>query len=661
MIHFDQEVCGDPVAALAREWLETNGLGGFSSSTITGLNTRRYHGLLVAATKPPVGRILLLSKLEETLVLNGRRYDLSANQYPGIIHPQGYKYQTGFRLDPFPVFTYEVEGILIEKFVFMLYGENTTVIQYELRGKGDDAANHQPTTANCFLELRPLIAFRDYHNLVHENAALNSQIETDEALAVIKPDKDLPALYFAHDAEELAETSFWYRNFEYREERARGFDFTEDLFNPFVLKFNLNRRTEASIIASTERRDVRQAHTYRQEEIERRRRIVESAPSRDELVTALTVASDQYLVARGLEKTVIAGYHWFSDWGRDTMIALPGLALVRGRFDVARSILSEFARHVDRGMLPNRFPDAGETPEYNTVDATLWFFEAARSLLFYTNDYEFVRASLYEVLKDIIRWHVRGTRYGIQVCEDGLLSAGETGVQLTWMDAKVGDWVVTPRQGKPVEIQALWYNALKIMEELAAKFSDATNQTLYREMAERARMSFNSLFWNEDAASLFDVVDGDVRDASIRPNQIFAVSLHHSMLSRERARRVLETVENDLLTPYGLRSLSPQDPAYRPRYEGDSLARDGAYHQGTVWAWLMGPFITAYIKAHDESVEAKERARAWLAPFHTHLNEAGLGHISEIFNGDAPHAPNGCIAQAWSVAEVLRAAVEDIR
>jgi predicted glycogen debranching enzyme len=660
MIRFDQEICGNPSKALTREWLETNGLGGFSSSTIAGLNTRRYHGLLVAATKPPVGRLVMLSKLEETLVLDGRRYDLSANQYPGIFHPESYKYQTGFRLDPFPVFTYTVEGILIEKSVFMLQGENTTVIQYEVRGKSDDAAHGQLPAANCSLELRPLIAFRDYHSLMHENGPVNSRVQTERSLAVIKPYADLPSLYFAHEAEELEETAFWYRNFEYREERARGFDFTEDLFSPFVLKFDLNHRASVSIIASTERREVSRADEYRRAEIERRRQIVEGAPRKDELVTALTAAAGQYIVAREAEKTVIAGYHWFSDWGRDTMIALPGLTLVTGRFDVARSILSEFARHVDRGMLPNRFPDAGETPEYNTVDATLWFFEAVRSLLAYTNDYEFVRAKFYEVLKDIIRWHVRGTRYGIRVCEDGLLNAGEAGVQLTWMDAKVGDWVVTPRQGKPVEIQALWYNALKIMEELAAKFSDETNQTLYREMAERARESFNSLFWNEEAAALFDVVDEDARDASVRPNQIFSVSLHHSMLSRERARLVLKTIEDELLTPYGLRSLSPRDARYRPRYEGDSLSRDGAYHQGTVWAWLMGPFITAYVKTHDKSMEARERACVWLAAFQTHLSEAGLGHISEIFDGDAPHTPNGCIAQAWSVAEVLRALVEDL-
>ena len=668
MIRFDQEICGNPAAALSREWLETNGLGGYASSTITGQNTRRYHGLLVAATRPPVGRTVMLSKFEETLIVDGRRYDLSTNQYKGAVHPLGYRYQTGFRLDPFPIFTYEIEGITIEKSVLMPHGENTTVVRYKFQAPStysreatDDASLIPHPSSLILFDLRPLIAFRDYHSLRHENPLLNSHVEADEALLTIKPDDDLPALYFAHDAVELDRASFWYRDFEYGEERARGFDFSEDLFSPFALKFNLKENDGAHVIVSTEPREISRAKHYAQAEVERRRKIIESAPDTDDLTVALTVAADNYVVARGMQKTVIAGYHWFGDWGRDTMIALPGLTLVTRRFDVARSILAEFARHVDRGMLPNRFPDAEDSPEYNTVDATLWYFEAVRSLLAYTEDYEFVRERLYGVLTDIIEWHVRGTRYGIRVCEDGLLSAGEAGVQLTWMDAKVGDWVVTPRQGKAVEIQALWYNGLKFMAELATRFKDEASAHRYALMAEKASASFNELFWNEEASSLFDVVSEEARDASIRPNQIFAVSLHHSMLSREKMLRILETVERELLTPYGLRSLAPRDTQYRPRYEGDSLSRDGAYHQGTVWAWLIGPFITAYARAHDKSEQARERARGWLARFHAHLNEAGLGHISEIFDAEAPHAPQGCIAQAWSVAEVLRATVEDVK
>jgi predicted glycogen debranching enzyme len=660
MIQFDQETCGNPTVALTREWLETNGLGGYASSTIAGLNTRRYHGLLVAATAPPVGRIVMLSKLEETLFIDGRRYDLSANQYTGVVHPDGYKYQTGFRLDPFPIFTYKVEDILIEKSVFMPEGENTTIVQYGFQLPGDESKSASLDASRLLLELRPLIAFRDYHSLMRENGAINSYVQADEAHLTIKPYEDLPELHLAHDAAELDTSSFWYRNFEYDVERARGFDYTEDLFSPCALKFKLERGRNVSLIASTERREISRADEYAQAERQRRQKIAESAPGDDELTKALTVAAAQYIVARGTEKTIIAGYHWFSDWGRDTMIALPGLTLVTGRFAVARSILSEFASHVDRGMLPNRFPDANDPPEYNTVDATLWYFEAVSALVAHTHDYEFVRVNLYDVLKEIIEWHVRGTRYGIRVCEDGLLTAGEQGVQLTWMDAKVGDWIVTPRRGKAVEIQALWYNALKIMEELAARFEDERSAERYAEMARRASASFNDLFWNEASSSLFDVVDEEVRDASIRPNQIFAASLNYSMLSRDKARRVIETTERELLTPYGLRTLAPGDSQYRSRYEGDSLSRDGAYHQGTVWAWLMGPFITAYIRAHDGSVAAREQARVWLTNFEAHLSEAGLGHISEIFDGAAPHNPNGCIAQAWSAAEVLRAWVEDV-
>jgi len=467
-------------------------------------------------------------------------------------------------------------------------------------------------------------------------------------------------LYLAHNSAESKKTGEWYRNFEYDAERERGLDFTEDLFNPCLLRFDLGSRRQASVIASTERRDVAHAMEYRQAEIARRRTAVVASPVEDDFAQCLAAAADQYIVSRGDQKTIIAGYHWFSDWGRDTMIALPGLTLPTGKHDIARSILRTFAQHVDQGMLPNRFPDAGESPEYNTVDATLWFFEAARSYLTYTSDVEFVRSELYPVFADIIAWHVRGTRFGIKVDASGLLSSGEQGVQLTWMDAKVGDWVVTPRRGKPVEIQALWYNALCIMEDLARQFGDEAGQKRYRNMATVASWSFNRLFWNEKTGCLYDVTNGAPPDPSIRPNQIFAVSLKHSMLPPERAKAVVEKVEKHLLTPYGLRSLAASDPQYRGRYTGGPTERDGAYHQGTVWPWLMGPFITAYTKVNAESDAARRQAAAWLEPLKIHLADGGLGHISEIFDGNAPQRPCGCIAQAWSVAEILRALVEDV-
>jgi predicted glycogen debranching enzyme len=652
MIGFGEDVCRNLDAALRREWLETNGIGGFASGTINGCNTRRYHGLLVAATKPPVGRFVLLSKFEETLIVNGSRHELGTNRYPGVVHPQGFQLLTQFRLHPFPIFAFNLDGIEIEKTLFMVHGENTTVVEYRVSGLKD--------ATSVQLELRPLIAFRDYHSLTYENGTIDPSIDHLNGAIGISPYAGLPTLYLANNADEIETTGHWYRHFEYDAERERGLDFQEDLFNPCALRFDLNSRSTAIVIASTELHKTAAAEEYRQREIARRMEIAQRSGVNDEFVSSLTAAADQYIVSRGDQKSVIAGYHWFSDWGRDTMIALPGLTLPTRRYDVARSILRTFAQHVDRGMLPNRFPDAGETPEYNTVDATLWFFESVRAYLAYTGDLEFVQKELYKVLTDIINWHVRGTRFGIKLDAAGLLNSGENGVQLTWMDAKVGAWVVTPRRGKPVEIQALWYNTICIMEEIASRLGDDAARKRYNNMAALTKWSFNRLLWNEKGGYLYDVVNGGPPDASIRPNQIFAVSLPHSMLSPERAVQVVSTVQEHLLTPYGLRSLAPSDSQFRGRYTGDGVSRDGAYHQGTVWPWLMGPFITAYIKVNGGSRSARRQAEAWLAPLKDHLADAGLGHISEIFEGDPPHRPVGCIAQAWSMAEILRAAVEDI-
>jgi predicted glycogen debranching enzyme len=645
MIECTQEICRELANANKREWLETNGLGGFASSTITGLNTRRYHGLLIAAMKPPVGRLLMLAKLEETLVIDGERFDLSVNQYPGTVHPNGHQYLKGFRLDPFPIFTYEVEGVEIEKSVFMLHGENTTVIQYKAKQTG---------RRNVSLEVRPLIACRDYHSTMHENGALNAHVECSDGLATVQPYADAPPLHFAHNACAVAPTGYWYHNFEYKEEQARGLDFIEDLFNPLLLTFELKARARAVILASTQAHNVANVAELQRQELKRRKAVLRTALSHDEFTQQLVTAADQFIVARGAQKTIIAGYHWFSDWGRDTMIALPGLTLTTGRADLAKSILLEFARHIDRGMLPNRFPDAGEPPEYNTVDATLWFFEAIRACAAHTNDYEFIRANIYAVLNDIIDWHVRGTRYGIRVDDDGLLRAGEPGAQLTWMDAKIGDWVVTPRHGKPVEIQALWYNALCVMRDFAEKFGDAERARQYDEMASRAHTSFQQQFWNDATDCLYDVVNGEQRDAAVRPNQIFALSLPHALLTGEKAKRVLAVVERELLTPVGLRSLAPSDPNYILRYSGGILERDGAYHQGTVWAWLLGPFVEAYRKVHNDHARAKQLLTALWA----HLPNAGLGQVAEIFDAEPPHTPRGCIAQAWSVAELLRVSMQ---
>jgi predicted glycogen debranching enzyme len=425
MISFDQHICRDLGMALDREWLETNGLGGFASSTIIGLNTRRYHGLLIAATRPPVGRMVLLSKLEEVLIAGGKTFELSANQYPGVIYPSGFQYQTGFRLDPFPVFTYEVNGVEIEKSVFMARGENTTVIQYRFKNASDGLQ----------LEVRPLVAFRDYHSTTHENGALDATVSSGPGLVSVAPYHGVPRLYLAHDADAVEITGHWYHNFEYRIEQERGLDYGEDLFNPLVFRFELQGRGTAAIITSTERHEVHDVARLRKREIARRAEIAEVAPVREELVRSLVTAADQFIVVRGEQNTVIAGYPWFSDWGRDTMVALPGLTLVTGRFDVARSILLEFAKYVDQGMLPNRFPDGGEQPEYNTVDGTLWYFEAIRAYAEYTGDHQFVRKNLYDILGEIVAWHVRGTRYGIHVDDGGAVELGSAG-NPTYLDGR---------------------------------------------------------------------------------------------------------------------------------------------------------------------------------------------------------------------------------
>lgn len=663
MIQLGREVCSNLEHALTREWLETNGIGGFASSTIVGLNTRRYHGLLVAATQPPVGRMVLLSKLEETLIVDGRRFELSVNRYPGVFHPQGYRWLSQFKIDPFPVFTYRLAGLELEKRVFMIHGENATVVEYELKVDGRELPSHaHDHVRQLQLELRPLVAFRDYHGLTHENRAINPHVDTDATSIEVQPYPGLPALYITHGGGDVTPSGHWYRRFEYDAERARGLDFVEDLFNPCVLTVDLNRRSTATItiVASTGPVDRGRVEDARRAEEERRRSIAAASPSFEGFTRTLVAAAEQFVVARGQGKTVIAGYHWFSDWGRDTMIALPGLTLVTGRGDVARRILREFVRHVDRGMIPNRFPDAGERPEYTSVDATLWFFHAVQMFLKYTRDEAFIRANLYDVLTDIIAWHVRGTRHSIRVDDDGLLAAGPAERALTWMDVKIGERMVTPRFGKPVEVQALWYNALRLMEALAKGYGDGPRRQEWAALAGRARRSFNHLFWNGAAGCLYDVVDGATCDDSIRPNQVLALSLPFSMVPRAKAPSILGVAERLLLTPYGLRTLAPTDTRYRGRYGGDWRSRDAAYHQGTVWPWLLGPFCTAYLRVNRTKL-ARSKVARWLQPLRDHLSEAGLGQVSEVFDGDPPYRPGGCIAQAWSVAELLRVMLEEVR
>jgi predicted glycogen debranching enzyme len=640
-------------SAIQKEWLITNGIGGYASSTVSGANSRRYHGLLVAATHPPVGRLVMLSKLEDALLVDGTRVELATNVYgEEVIHPHGYQNLGQFRLEPFPVYTYVNDRFVLEKSIYMPRGQNTVVIDYAITSRDE--------SADVRLEVSPLIAFRDYHATTHQNSDLDGTVVQSDGLVKVRPYRDLPALYLAYQGAEISATGYWYNNFEYREEKARGLDYHEDLFNPLTFRVDMNQRSRFVLIASTEPQSIALADEYREAELRRAELLSAKCSANSGIIRRLETAAEHFIVARPPFKTVIAGYHWFGDWGRDTMIALPGLLLSTDQPDTAREILLQFLKYIHGGMLPNRFPDQGETPEYNTVDATLWYVDTIWQYLNYKEDAEWraealelIRDKFYPALKSIINHHLEGTRYGIHADNEGFLWAGDDSTQLTWMDAKVGDIAITPRAGRPVEIQALWYNALRTVEELGREFQDSFADYCAG-VANRLNANFERVFWNEEARCLYDVAGAASQDASLRPNQVIAVSLRHNLLNNERTLAVLQTAEHSLLTSYGLRTLAPSDPRYRPRYEGDVWSRDSAYHQGTVWPWLAGPFFSAKIRYCSERLRAVAEAQAWLDGFSRHFDEAGLGQISEIFDAEEPHNPRGCIAQAWSVAELLR-------
>jgi predicted glycogen debranching enzyme len=655
-IRFNVEQCSDLQFLRSREWLVTNGIGGYASSTIAGMNTRRYHGLLVAATAPPLGRLVLLSQLEDILVVDGTRFSLCTNLYAGdVVAPHGYLHLIDFHLDPNPVFTYGHGEWRVTKKIWMVHDHNATVIEYILNGTN--------RRSEVFLEVRPLIAFRDYHGTTHENETLNRTVERGDGEVSIQPYASLPRLHLSHGAATVQIDGYWYRRFVYEEERRRGLDHTEDLFSPLALRACLSETGSFRLIASTEPVPVPMVEQLRQDEISRESLThdgVRAEFGKSDLIPMLYKAADQFIVTRAPFKTAIAGYHWFGDWGRDTMIALPGLLLATDRPALAKEILRQYVRHIDRGMLPNRFPDDGEKPEYNTVDATLWFFEAIRQYVDYRKDsnwqleaVELLRSELYAPLKEIIRCHIEGTRYGIRSDEKGFLWAGTPNTQLTWMDARVGDIAVTPRHGRAVEIQALWYNALRTFAGFAVLLGDKLAGDSYTALADKLKVNFPGAFWNEEQACLYDVAGDGGNDASIRPNQVFAVSLHHPLLSGPMARQVIDAVEHTLLTPYGLRTLASADPHYKGQYQGDARSRDSVYHQGTVWPWLAGPFFLGKLIVHQFSAEVVADVDRWLSAFAVHLQEAGVGQVSEIFDGDYPHSPRGCIAQAWSVAEIL--------
>jgi len=656
-IQFGREICGDLAAAESREWLVTNGIGGYASGTVAGNQTRRYHGLLVAALRPPVGRVQLVSAIDEIVHYAGTDFSLATHRWAsGAIDPKGFLSLEDFHLEgSMPVWTYALDDALLEKRIWMCQGENTTFIQYTLVRAGNALE----------MDLKALVNYRDFHSLTDAGNWRMNVAAVEHGVRIAAFDGATP-FYLKSGAGNCEPRHEWYRGYYYAAEAERGLSDREDRLFAALFRTTLELGSSVTFVATTEARASLDGETARAERANhdvklfhewqaKNEALAEAVPS---WIWQLILAAEQFIVKRTLTeepegRSIIAGYHWFADWGRDTMIALPGIALATGRADTAKQILLAFSRYADGGMLPNNFPDAGDEPEYNTVDATLWYFEAIRQYFAATQDAATLQ-KLFPILNGMIDAHVTGTRYNIHVDPaDGLLYAGAPGVQLTWMDAKIGDWVVTPRIGKPVEINALWINALETMAGFAKGLGKAGDA--YEKSVAKAKENFTK-FWNADRNCCFDVIDspGIGNDSSLRPNQIFAVCLPVSPLTTAQQKAVVDVCARHLLTSHGLRSLGPGEPGYSGHYSGGPGDRDAVYHQGTVWGWLLGPFALAHYRVYHD----REASLRFLEPLGRQIYSSGLGTLSEIFDGDPPFTPRGCIAQAWTVAEVLRAWTE---
>ena len=636
----------------------TNGLGGYACGTVAMANTRRYHGFLMASLAPPVARTLLVAKIDVSVTYRGTVTELSANEYVGgTVTPQGFVHLESFALiEGIPTWRYAIADALLEQQIFMAQGANTSYLRLELiRG-----------SAPMLVALKPFVTYRDYHSQARGAQPLH--IESDVGHCSIQAHDGARPYRLIMSCGQFAPVPTWYWNFWHREEAARGLDATEDLLTPGVFSTELVLGAPEYLIATAESAvpmagaEVLAARQARLQELTTA--LPQSAP---EWIRTLARASDQFIVHRAAGGaagaaepkgeaanawSIIAGYPWFADWGRDAMISLPGLATLLGRYDIAAGILRTLASFVDRGMLPNRCPDGGEAAEYNPADATLWMFHALDDYLQASGDPDLGR-ELFPTLMGILHAHADGTRFGIRVdAGDGLLQAGQIGSQLTWMDAKHGDRVFTPRIGKPVEINALWLNALDVGLRLAERLNQSSEKRFCEALLTRASANFGR-FWNEERGCLYDVIDAlgtPTNDARVRPNQILAVSLPYCVLAAEQMRAVVDTCAQELLTSYGLRTLSPKESGYIGRYQGDAWQRDSAYHMGTAWAWLLGPFARAHYRVHGDA----RLAQSLLAPIAQHVDSDCIGTVSEIFDGDAPHRARGCFAQAWSVAEILR-------
>ena len=626
------------------EWLEADGLGGFASGTVSGIRTRRYHALLLTATTPPAGRMVLVNGFDAWVETPDGTFPISSQRYaPDVAHPNGAARIESFEYKPWPRWRYRLtDDLIIEQEIFVPHGQSAVMLSWKLVS-GD--------STSVKLKVRLFLSGRDFHSTHHENGSFRFQVDVNSERATCRPYDGVPAVVAFSNGEYTHEPT-WYRNFLYAEEQARGLDAVEDLASPGILTFAISKYPAVLMLAA-------EGHAITDiESIEARYAQVRTNERhrRENFRTPLERAADAYLVKRGNGKTLIAGYPWFGDWGRDTFIALRGLCIATGRLEDARDILVEWAGTVSQGMLPNRFPDSGEQPEFNSVDASLWYIIAVGDYLLaaekrpgFTDDCH--TEQLRAAVEAILAGYSAGARFGIRAEDDGLLAAGEHGQQLTWMDARVDGREITPRIGKPVEIQALWLNAMAIGGKFSAR---------WRPLFEKGRAAFENKFWNDQAGHLADVIDCDHRagnvDLTFRPNQIFAIGgLPLQLLSEEKARRVIDAVETLLLTPVGLRSLAPGELGYTAHYSGSVAQRDGSYHQGTVWPWLIGAFVEAWVRVRGNTKVAKEEARArFLPPLYRHLNEAGLGHITEICDAEQPHTARGCPFQAWSLGELLR-------
>ena len=672
-IVFSQEELSRFDEALGKEWLITNGLGGYSSSTILGVNTRKYHGLLVAALHPPCDRTVCLSKLDEDIWVGEDFYQLGANEFSDAIYPQGHRLLQEFTVAPFPTYTYALGGTDAQKTVFMPKNKNAVAVIYKISNKNNYEAD---------VRIYPLLTCRHFHNTVDQHSRpLNFSQKSS--------DGELEAAFQSPEATFLCritngiftEKINWVQQLFYRAEAARGEASTDDCFQPgyfevqvpakeekeFAVTFAVNHDSQtAREVLDSVGRTIDQVKASFNQELVQQNNLLQGfyglhieIPITDWLNWVL-LAANSFLVNNAAgRKAIIAGYHWFEPWGRDTFVSLPGLLLVTDRFNSAKEVLQNFMEYSKKGLIPNYMSDSSGEPAYNTVDGTLWYVNAVRQYLKYTGDYNFVRERLWEKLQNIISHHEHGTLFGIRLDKDGLLMHGP---RLTWMDAEVNGKPVTPREGKAVEIQALWYNTLCTMQQLANRFGETELEQKYMAMADKTSQSFNEKFWSPEAGYLFDVLNPSGADASLRPNQILAISLDYPILDRARWQQVIDAINGQLATPYGLRTLSPSDPKYIGKYLGDRASRDLAYHNGTIWPWLLGPFVSAYLKNEGYDERSREHVmQKLILPFFTAgIKLAGLGTIGEICDSDDPNLPRGCIGQAWSVAEPLRAFVEDV-